>query len=225
MKEPVVISVANTATLTVSPTLSAVLGPALLVIDRNDLQPNAENFYIVARSSSLVDASGACVAIGSSLLFSLSPSRPAGRSLTAWCGRRGLGRRAGEGGEGGAAGRHGGEAGREERHRLRQGGAPPRRPRCPLAALPACTGCRPDGPALFPRRSCSRAGRLRRRRTPTSGRSGLGVRPSRSSGRRRRLALARRTRDRESAAATQLLPACFLLLRPLPAEAPALSAT
>lgn len=59
MKEPVVISVANTATLTVSPTLSAVLGPALLVVDRNDIEPSPEYFYIVSRASALVAASGA----------------------------------------------------------------------------------------------------------------------------------------------------------------------
>lgn len=97
------VSVANTASLKVSSTLSAVMGatcrprrhliptglfscsarshdtsqaslistalrgartfrragPALLVIDRNDIKPSPEYFYIVARTSTLLAASGA----------------------------------------------------------------------------------------------------------------------------------------------------------------------
>ena len=59
VKEPVLISVADTTALTSAPTLCSAPGPALLVIDRNDLAPAKEHFYLAARTSSLLlDASG-----------------------------------------------------------------------------------------------------------------------------------------------------------------------
>ena len=48
----VMLQVADTAALTVMPTVASTRGPALLVVDRADVAPAAEHFYVVAKAAS-----------------------------------------------------------------------------------------------------------------------------------------------------------------------------
>ena len=48
----VVLQVADTAALSVAPSVASTPGPALLVVDRADVTPAAEHFYVVAKAAS-----------------------------------------------------------------------------------------------------------------------------------------------------------------------------
>ncbi len=48
----VVLQIADTRTLTVAPSIANTIGPALLVVDRADVTPQDEHFYIVAKAAS-----------------------------------------------------------------------------------------------------------------------------------------------------------------------------